>query len=68
MSDSEGKLIDQFGLRHVGGNAIDGSDISRPAVIVLDRSGKVIYSDYTDNYRVRPSPEKTAEKIAELIK
>jgi len=68
LSDSEGKLIDRFGLRHEGGNAIDGSDISRPAVIVLDRSGKVIYSDYTDNYRVRPSAKKTAEKLSEMLK
>lgn len=68
LSDSEGKLIDPFGLRHKGGNAIDGTDISRPAIIVLNREGKLIYSDYTDNYRVRPSAEKTAGKISEVLK
>ena len=68
LSDSEGKLIDRFGLRHKGGNAIDGSDISRPAIIVLNGEGKLIYAEYTDNYRARPSPKKIAAKIAESLK
>ncbi|MEC5127481.1 redoxin domain-containing protein [Verrucomicrobiales bacterium BCK34] len=68
LSDNEGKLIDVFGLRHKGGNAIDGSDISRPAIIVLNREGKLIYSEYTDNYRVRPSPKKLAANITERLK
>ncbi len=67
LSDSEGTLIDQFGIRHEGGNAMDGTDISRPAIIALNKDGELIYSDYTDNYRVRPSPEETAAKISESL-
>ena len=46
---------------------MDGTDISRPAIIALNKDGELIYSDYTDNYRVRPSPEETAAKISESL-
>lgn len=68
LSDSEGTLVDTFGLRHKGGNALEKTDISRPAIIVLNREGKLIHSDYTDNYRVRPPAEKTAAVVAELLR
>jgi len=28
-----------------------------PTVIITDEGGKILYSDATDNYRVRPEPE-----------
>ena len=68
LSDSKAKLIDIFGLRHKGGNALEGTDISRPAIIVLNGEGKLIYAEYTDNYRVRPSAEKLAGKITGILK
>lgn len=32
------------------------SDTPRPTVFITDRSGKIVYCDMTDNYRVRPEP------------
>ncbi|MDY8138520.1 peroxiredoxin family protein [Aquimarina sp. 2201CG5-10] len=33
------------------------SDTVMPTVIITDNNGKIIFSDLTDNYRVRPEPE-----------
>jgi len=34
-----------------------GNDTVMPTVIITDEDGKILYSDETDNYRVRPEPE-----------
>jgi hypothetical protein len=34
-----------------------GSDTVLPTVIIADADGRILYSDQTDNYRVRPDPE-----------
>lgn len=34
-----------------------GSDTVLPTVIITDARGRILYSDQTDNYRVRPDPE-----------
>jgi len=39
-----------------------GSDTVLPTVIVTNAEGQIVYSDQTDNYRVRPEPE-TIEAI-----
>ena len=66
ISDSGLKLIDQFGLRHEGGNPFGGNDIARPAVLLISKDGKLLWSHYADNYRVRPNPDEilTAAKAA----
>ena len=56
VSDPNLKLMDQFGLRHEDGNPV-GGDISRPANLLLSKDGKLLWSYYADNYRVRPRPE-----------
>ncbi len=33
------------------------TDTAMPTVIITDEGGKILYSDATDNYRVRPEPE-----------
>lgn len=63
LSDAEGKLADAFGLRHEGGNPMDGSDITRPAVVALKKDGTVVFVDPTENYRVRPAPAEIAERL-----
>ena len=49
-------VIDAWGLRHEGGNPF-GGDISRPAVFVLDEDGRILWRAFTENWRVRPTPE-----------
>lgn len=63
LGDPELKVIDQFGLRHEGGNP-KGTDIARPALILLDKDGAVLKTLLTDDWRIRP----TAEEILALVK
>ena len=33
------------------------ADTVFPTILAVDEAGKILYSDLTDNYRVRPDPE-----------
>lgn len=52
----------QLGLRHDSGVPAGplarryGSDTVLPTVIITDESGRILFTDQTDNYRVRPDP------------
>ena len=42
-------------------------DTVMPTIIITDKCGDIIYSDLTDNYRVRPEPQeflKVLDKVA----
>ncbi len=43
------------------------SDTVMPTVVITDNTGKIIFADLTDNYRVRPEPEVFLEIIRESI-
>ena len=58
ISDSKGILLDQFALRHVGGDPFKGGDIARPANLLVSKTGKFLWAHYADNYRVRLGPDK----------
>ena len=40
-------------------------DTVLPTVIITDASGKIIFVDLTDNYRVRPEPETFIQVLKE---
>ena len=40
------------GLQALGYDA----DVPRPTVLITDAGGRIVYSDLTDNYRIRPEP------------
>ncbi|PCI61246.1 MAG: alkyl hydroperoxide reductase, partial [Gammaproteobacteria bacterium] len=40
-------------------------DTVYPTVIITDKQGKIIYSDFTDNYRVRPEPQDFIDVLKE---
>ena len=63
VSDRDGTLMDLFQLRHSGGHPFNGSDIARPASILIAQNGKVLWSTYAENYRVRPSVSQCLEAI-----
>ena len=65
LDDSEGKAMDAFGLRHSGAS-IDGGDIARPAVFIIDRDGRIAWRELTDNWRVRVRPETVIEQLKRL--
>lgn len=63
LSDGELRLIDAFGVRHAGAG-IDGGDIARPATFVIDRQGRVVWRDVTENWRVRVRPERLLHQLS----
>ena len=62
LKDPDNAAAKQLGIVHKWGTPMGlqllgyGSDSVMPTVILTDRNGKIIYSDQTDNYRVRPEP------------
>ena len=60
LADPELAAIDAYGVRHPGGM---GHDIARPATFLIDREGRVVWRDLTDNWRVRVRPERVLEQL-----
>ncbi|MCR2746276.1 peroxiredoxin family protein [Limnobacter parvus] len=46
-----------FGLKSLG----HGEDTALPTVLMINKHGRIVYSDQTSNYRVRPQPEQFLE-------
>lgn len=61
LSDKELKVIDAYGLRHSNGGIY--GDVARPATLILDREGRVVWRLLTDNWRVRVRPEPVLEQL-----
>lgn len=61
LADPELTAIDAYGLRHVGGG-LEG-DISRPAVFVIDREGRIAWHELTENWRVRLDPQRLIDQL-----
>lgn len=55
LSDPEHKIIDTYGLRDPAYEGQKFSGIPRPAVYVIDKSGKVVWAKIESNYRERPA-------------
>ena len=65
LSDANCEMIDAYGVRHIGAS-IEGGDIARPAVFILDADGKIAWRMITDNYRIRVRPEAVIEQLKRL--
>ncbi len=52
LSDPGAAVIRRYDLLHKGGGP-DGSDISRPAEFLVDSSGLVRWTNFTEDIRVR---------------
>ena len=63
LTDVDGLVAKQLGLYVKGGTPLGmevfgfESDTVLPTVVITDETGEIIYTDQTDNYRVRPEPE-----------
>ena len=53
LSDPKAEVIRRFELLLPHGGP-DGTDISRPAEFLIDRSGTVRWENFTEDIRVRP--------------
>ena len=63
LTDVDGRVAKQLGIYVKGGTPFGmemfgfDSDTVLPTVVITDETGTIIYTDQTDNYRVRPEPE-----------
>ena len=53
LSDPKADVIRRYELLH-GRGGPEGTDISRPAEFLIDRSGTVRWENFTEDIRVRP--------------
>jgi glutaredoxin-dependent peroxiredoxin len=65
LSDTNCEMIDAYGVRHIGAG-LDGGDIARPAVFILDGDGKIVWRMITNNNRIRVRPEMVVEQLKKL--
>jgi peroxiredoxin len=65
LSDPGVQAIQQYGLLHKGGGP-QGSDIARPAEILIDSTGIIRWVNLTDSVIVRARPEQVLQAIGEL--
>jgi peroxiredoxin len=62
LVDKGNKVAQQLGIYAKNGLPMGlqvlgyDSDTVLPTVLVLDKAGKIIFADLTDNYRIRPEP------------
>ena len=56
LSDPNAEVIRRYDLLHVAGGP-DKHDISRPAEFLVDRSGTVRWTNFTEDIRVRAKAE-----------
>ena len=56
------KELRAWGVVHRGGS-VDGSDIARPAVFLVDDTGIIRWRNLTENWRVRTRPERILQAL-----
>jgi len=62
LSDPEGKVLDQLGIRHVDGHGA-GNDLAYPAQVLVDEQGIVRWTYESSNYRTRARPDEVFAAI-----
>ena len=66
LSDPHAEVIGRYDLLHKGGGP-DGKDISRPAEFLVDSSGTVRWTNFTEDIRLRAKAEEMLA-VARAIK
>tara|TARA_R110002096_G_scaffold24760_7_gene77948 strand:- start:8502 stop:8834 length:333 start_codon:yes stop_codon:yes gene_type:complete len=67
LADPDFQAIDAFGLRHVGADPFSNGDIARPAVFLIGKEGEILWSELTENWRVRVTPEMVLEQVQTAV-
>ena len=73
LVDANNKVAKQLGLFSKNGIPFGfqvmkyESDTVMPTIVITNTKGEIIFSDLTDNYRVRPEP-KTFLKVLDVMK
>lgn len=66
LADPKTEVIRRYDLVHSGAAAGTGTDIARPAEILIDPTGTIRWVDLTEDYRVRARPETVLEVFDQL--
>jgi peroxiredoxin len=64
LSDPQAAVVREYGVLHEGGGPF--GDIARPACFLLDRQGRIVWRDLTENWRVRVRPDRVLDQLARL--
>ena len=66
-ADENGAMMDQFGLRDIGGNPFSGEDTARPATLLVSSEGKLLWAKYSSNYRLRMKPGEILSAAKDIL-
>lgn len=66
LSDPEGRLLDQLGVRHEGAH-FDGRDLAQSASFLIGADGTVLWREIAANYRSRPAPSEILEAADRVL-
>jgi peroxiredoxin len=65
LADPDLAVTRRLGLVHRGGGP-GGTDVPRPATVVVDRQGVVRWAFFADNVQVRPDPREVLRAVRAL--
>lgn len=65
LSDPKAEVIRRYDLLHPGGGP-NGSDISRPAEFLVDSSGTVRWTNFTEDIRIRAKADQMLAAAKEI--
>jgi len=65
LSDPQAETIRRYHLLHKGGGP-EGSDIARPAEFLVDTSGTVRWTNFTEDIRIRAKADEMLAAAREL--
>jgi peroxiredoxin len=65
LSDPQAETIRRYNLLHKGGGP-EGSDIARPAEFLVDTSGTVRWTNFTEDIRIRAKADEMLAAAREL--
>jgi peroxiredoxin len=65
LSDPQAETIRRYHLLHKGGGP-EGSDIARPAEFLVDSSGTVRWTNFTEDVRIRAKADEMLAAAKEL--
>jgi len=68
LSDEHLEVIDLYGIRHPKGfgaprNGSPVRPLAIPTTFLIDASGRVVWIDQADDYRVRSNPDRVLEAV-----
>ena len=67
--DADAAAARALGILHedgvpIGARGTYGRHTVLPTVVITDEAGKILYTDQSDNFRVRPDPDRFVEVLA----